>query len=56
MPVYKATIEVEMDGDDIDWLHTTVNQWRDYDGITISDVELHDDNPPDYPDEEDEDA
>lgn len=53
MPLYKATIELAVDGDDVDWLYEVLNYIRVHiDGASVDSVAPHHNNPPDYPDEE----
>ncbi len=54
MPLYKATIEFHMGGDDIDWLWETLSQIREIDGVSLHNVAPHHDNPPDYPEFKDD--
>ena len=52
MPVYKATIEIHVDGDDVDWLNETIDYMRDHmDGVTVVSVAPHHDNPENYPED-----
>jgi len=52
MPIYKATIEVHVDGDDVSWLNNVLSEIRDMDGVSIASVAPFSNNPPNYPDEE----
>ena len=49
MPIYRVTIVLEVDGDDISWLDDTIEELRDMDGVTVAGVSPHADNPPEYP-------
>ena len=50
MPIYKADITVEVDGDDIDWLWGSLDQLKEMDGVKVTNVAPWSDNPEDYPD------
>lgn len=51
MPIYKADITIEVDGDDIDWLWDVINQFDKIDGVKITEVAQWSDNPEQYPEE-----
>lgn len=53
MPVYKATVEIQVDGDDVDWLNETIDEIRDLEGVTVNSIAPHHDNPENYPDHSD---
>jgi hypothetical protein len=53
VPIYKATLEIEVDGDDIDWFHETIECMEvSCDGLKITDIAMYARNPPDYPTDE----
>ena len=52
MPIYKASIEIEVDGDDIEWVEDVLDEIREMDGVNLKEVAMYSDNPPDYPEEE----
>ena len=54
MPIYKAAIEIAVDGDDVSWLDDTIDQLREMDGVTVTDVAPFANNPPDYPEYDDD--
>ena len=55
MPKYKATLEISVDGDDVDWLYNAVDQLREMDGVKVTQVSPYANNPVDYPIFEDDD-
>lgn len=55
MPNYKATVEIIVNGNDVDWLYDAIDQLRVVDGVKVTRVSPCADNPVDYPfDDEDE--
>lgn len=54
MPVYRVYLTVDVDGDDIDWVHSMVDEMNEMDGVKVVDVDHDPDNDVDYPIYEDE--
>lgn len=53
MPFYRATIELQVDGNNVDELYDVLDYIRVHiDGTSIDSVAPYHDNPPDYPDAE----
>ncbi len=50
MPIYRATIELVVEGDNITWLHDTIESLRGMDGVEVPFVLSHPDNPCEFPD------
>lgn len=49
MPKYRATLEITVDGDDVDWLYHAINQVRELDDVEVTKVFPCATNPVDYP-------
>lgn len=54
MPVYRLALEIEVLGDDVDAMHEVIDELSSMDGITITSASPFSDNPPDYPDDDEE--
>ena len=48
MPVYKATIEIEVDVKDIDQFYEAIDTMN---GVTVVSIAPHHDNPENFPDD-----
>lgn len=49
MPRYKVTVEIHVEGDDIDCVWQALDEIRDMEGVSVHSQAPHHDNPADYP-------